>query len=112
MRCLSARRCATPPAAAVLVVLLAASTGAGPLHAEAPEAPSTLGEALRDGKVGMSLRYRFESVSDDAPAVAAEKAHASTLRTTLSYGSAPFRVSISKRSTRCASTRVRSRVRP
>lgn len=49
------------------------------------------GEALQNGDIDVSLRYRFENVSDDTPAVAAEDGTASTLRTTLSYGSAGFR---------------------
>lgn len=42
----------------------------------------SLGDALEKGKVKAVLRYRFESVSDDA---AAESAEASTLRLALSY---------------------------
>jgi hypothetical protein len=41
-----------------------------------------LGDALTKGRVKAALRYRFESVSDDA---VGEDAFASTLRATLSY---------------------------
>lgn len=56
--------------------------------AEAPSPPKTFAEALRRGQTKVSLRYRFETVSEDA---LAKDAYASTLRTTLSYGTAPFR---------------------
>lgn len=52
------------------------------------EAPSTFRQALQQGKAFVSLRYRFENVQDHA---FDQEANASTLRTTLNYGSAPYR---------------------
>ena len=54
----------------------------------ANEAPESFGDSLKQGKAGVSLRYRLEAVSDDA---AAEDAEASTLRTTLSFRTAPYK---------------------
>jgi hypothetical protein len=48
----------------------------------ADEDPATFADSLKNGKAAVSLRYRFESVSDDG---AFKDAEASTLRTTLSY---------------------------
>lgn len=50
--------------------------------------PSTFAEALAAGKTIVSLRYRFETVDQDGIDDAAD---ASTLRTTLSYGSGTFK---------------------
>jgi hypothetical protein len=50
----------------------------------AEEQPESFADALKSGKAGMSFRYRFENVSDDAVA-SGKEAEASTLRTTLSY---------------------------
>ncbi|HXH28841.1 MAG TPA: alginate export family protein [Candidatus Polarisedimenticolia bacterium] len=50
----------------------------------------TLRDALEKGEVGLSLRYRAERVTDEAPAVADNVGVASTLRTTLSYRTAPL----------------------
>lgn len=44
-------------------------------------------EALKGGKATVSLRYRFETVDQDNFDL---KAYASTLRTTLSYGTRPY----------------------
>jgi hypothetical protein len=44
-------------------------------------------KALKNGKFGVALRYRYEQVSGDA---FDEDAYASTLRTAVSYKSAPF----------------------
>jgi hypothetical protein len=49
---------------------------------------TTLRAALNQGEALINLRYRFENVSDDA---FEKDANASTLRTTLSYASAPYR---------------------
>ena len=51
-------------------------------------APVTFAEALASGKTTLSLRYRFETVDQ---AGFNDDAEASTLRTTLSYGSSPYR---------------------
>jgi hypothetical protein len=48
------------------------------------ETSVSFGDALKGGKAGISFRYRFENVSDDA-AASGKEANASTLRTTLSY---------------------------
>jgi len=48
------------------------------------EEPASFADAFKGGKAGMSFRYRFENVSDDAVA-SGKEAQASTLRTTLSY---------------------------
>lgn len=50
----------------------------------------TLIDALRKGEAAFSIRYRWEHVDDDIPAVADEDGDASTLRTTLSYRTAPL----------------------
>lgn len=81
-----ARRCGHPgraTLAAVAVIIIAAWPAS---HARG----DSLVDALKNGDVGVSLRYRAERVSDDAPLVAENDAVASTIRTTLSYGSAPF----------------------
>lgn len=62
-------------AGAVLTSLLALPA------ARAEEAP-TLGQAVAGGTASLKLRYRFESVSDDA---FAHDGHASTLRAALGY---------------------------
>ncbi len=53
-----------------------------------PTEPTTLAEALKKGKVTVALRYRFENVDDEN---FAKDAHASTLRTTLAYATAPYK---------------------
>ena len=52
------------------------------------ESAATFAEALKDGDFEVSLRYRFEYVDDDARP---KEGQASTLRTTLAYGSKPYR---------------------
>lgn len=52
------------------------------------ENEKTLGQALKKGQYGISLRYRYENVAQDG---FASDARASTLRTALSYRSARFR---------------------
>jgi hypothetical protein len=47
--------------------------------------PGNLGQALKQGSVSISLRYRFEGVKDDLPVFDDNKAYASTLRTALRY---------------------------
>ena len=49
---------------------------------------TSLADALRDGTPAVTFRYRYEFVSDDTFAL---DAHASTLRTTLGYETAPYR---------------------
>ena len=89
-----------PCAGRMLLILLAFCVAAS-LHglalAAAPGAPSdatgearTLADAFRKGEVGLSLRYRWEHVGDEAPAVADEEADASTIRTSLSFRTAPL----------------------
>ena len=68
----------TLPLAAIGALMLSAAT-AGPALAEQK---ASLEEALKNGKVTVNLRYRFENVSDDSPD---KDAHASTLRTVLGY---------------------------
>ena len=70
------------PGVFVALLLLTA-----PVQAE-NEIPRTFGDALASGKTTVSLRYRFETVDQDG---FDREAEASTLRTTLSYGSAPYR---------------------
>lgn len=77
-------------AALALVVLLScAMPSAGVRAADEPD-HDNLGQALKKGKLALGFRYRFEDVADDAPAVSEKDAHASTLRTTLSYASGSF----------------------
>lgn len=57
-------------------------------NANEPEKPQTFAEALASGKTTLSLRYRFEGVDQDG---VEEDAEASTLRSTLSYSTKPFR---------------------
>jgi len=52
------------------------------------DSPSSFSEALAGGKTTFALRYRFETVDQDG---FDQDAEASTLRTTLSYGSAPYK---------------------
>ncbi len=54
----------------------------------ADDEPTSLAASLSGGKAAVSLRYRFERVSDDA---VAKDAEASTLRTALSYRTRPYR---------------------
>ncbi len=73
------------PLVALLLILTPAVAFA---EAAAPEAaPSTFAEALAKSKAALSLRYRFENVTDDA---LAKDAQASTLRTALSLKTASF----------------------
>jgi hypothetical protein len=62
-----------------------------PPEAPPPEVAETrpsLGQALSDGELAVSLRYRFEHVDDDASAAAAD---ASTLRASIGYRTLPYR---------------------
>ena len=58
-----------------------------PSDAGNQEGGATLMEALRSGTAAVALRYRYKFVADDA---FVPDAHASTLRTTLGYETAPF----------------------
>ncbi len=49
---------------------------------------ASLADAIRNGKAGLALRYRVESVDQDG---SAKEALASTLRTTLNYRTAAYR---------------------
>lgn len=57
---------------------------------EGDDASRTFLEALKEGNVDIGLRYRFESVSDDAPQFV-DDAEASTLRTAVAYRTAGWR---------------------
>jgi hypothetical protein len=75
------------------VTCLAASTCPRPaLGADKEQAP-TLGAALREGTFSLNLRYRYEFV-DQEPTTdldpVTKNAHASTLRTSIQYGTKPF----------------------
>lgn len=76
-------------AASLVALLGAAAAGAAeaPQQAEPEPAARTIGEALSAGKWGVGLRYRYESVDDDA---FDEDGQASTLRTVLLYRSGSF----------------------
>ena len=56
----------------------------------ADDEEQSFGDALKSGKAGLSLRYRYETVSDDGVA-SGKDAQASTLRTALSYRTAPYK---------------------
>ncbi len=85
----AARRAAALGWAAALVSASAAVGAAQPEPQEDRPA-RTVAQALREGKLGLHLRYRYENVSDDTPAVAGRDGRASTLRTTLSYRTASW----------------------
>jgi len=68
------------PGSVLLILLL-------PFAAFAAFADDDLFEALKNGKVDFTMRYRYEHVDDDA---AANDADASTLRTTLGYTTGRF----------------------
>ena len=70
--------------AAALLMAVAAAPAA---HAGDGEA-TTLDEAIRTGTPSLALRYRLETVSDDA---FTEDAYASTLRVALGYATRPWR---------------------
>ncbi len=55
----------------------------------AADEPASLRDSLAAGEVRLALRYRYEHVEDDT--VGDKPARASTLRTTLGWGSAPWR---------------------
>jgi hypothetical protein len=58
---------------------------------EAPEMAASLAEAIKEGRPGLALRYRFENVSDESPPIRDDDARASTLRTALSFRTGRFR---------------------
>ena len=74
--------------AGALLALFALSVSAGLPVLGADDSAETLAEAFKEGEFKVSLRYRFELVDDDAKP---KEGQASTLRTTLAYGSKPFR---------------------
>jgi hypothetical protein len=63
------------------------SPGAGGSAAGTASAPSLI-DALESGTLSLGLRYRYELVDDDA---FASNAHASTLRSSLGFRTAPYR---------------------
>ncbi len=75
-----------------VVVLLAISLiiagFAAPLEAADNDSSLTFIEALKEGKFGLDLRYRFEQVDDD---LFDDDGKASTLRTVLNYKSAAWK---------------------
>ena len=73
--------------AALVLGLVASLLGPLPAAADDSEEAKNLGQALKEGKFSLGLRYRFEQVDDDR---FAEDAHASTLRTTIGYSSKPL----------------------
>ena len=77
-------------AAAVLLFGVAPVPAIG-ADAKDPGEAESVGQALTRGKLSLGLRYRFELVSDDTPAISLEDGKASTLRTTLAYTSARYR---------------------
>jgi hypothetical protein len=56
----------------------------------ADDEAQSFADALKDGKAGLSFRYRYETVSDDGVA-SGKDAQASTLRTALSYRTAAYK---------------------
>ena len=54
------------------------------------EEGGSFADALKGGKAGLSFRYRYETV-DDAGVASGKNAQASTLRTALSYRTAPYK---------------------
>lgn len=77
---------------ALAAVCLLLAVPAGAVDDDADDAAdaddaSTLGEAFREGSFALSLRYRYEQVDEDR---FEDDAHASTLRTTIAYGTKPF----------------------
>ena len=56
--------------------------------AEEKTEPTTLGQALKQGELHLAFRYRIETVSEDG---FDKDAYASTLRTTLGYGSKVYK---------------------
>jgi hypothetical protein len=77
-------------AAASVLVVLATTGGAADLEPAdgAPAEPETLLEAIERGRLSLDLRYRLESVADEA---FARDALASTLRSALSFETAAWR---------------------
>jgi hypothetical protein len=77
-------------AAASVLVVLATTGGAADLEPTdgAAAEPKTLVEAIERGRLSLDLRYRLESVADDA---FAKDALASTLRSALSFETAAWR---------------------
>ena len=82
------RRCRGFWRALAATIGLAAATVAAqaPVLAEEEQA-ANLADAFTKGKVSLALRYRFESVADDA---FAEKGEASTLRAALGFRTLPW----------------------
>lgn len=75
-------------AALSLLIATLGSNAARAKQDEEVDEPSSFKEALAEGKGKVSLRYRFELVDQDN---IKKEAEASTLRTTVSYASAPYK---------------------
>ena len=75
----------------ILVFLLLApvSPALADEEQEEEKKPANLKHALAKGKGSVFFRYRYETVTDDA--VGEKRAHASTLRTVVSYETLPFK---------------------
>lgn len=67
----------------VFLLLSPVSPAFGDEEQEDEKKPENLKQALAKGKGSVFFRYRYETVTDDA--VADKRAHASTLRTVVSY---------------------------
>ena len=74
-------------AAASFLVVLCSAGGAAAQELQSEQRSTILG-AIEDGEMAVDLRYRYEFVDD---ASFTKDAHASTLRSALTYESAPFR---------------------
>lgn len=77
-------------AAALMIVLMLAGP-ALQARADADGEAGSIPEAIRGGTAVVNLRYRFESVLDDVPAVALKDAFASTIRTALGFRTLGYR---------------------
>ena len=71
------------------MLLTLASPAFGDEKQEEEKKPENLKQALAKGKGSVFFRYRYETVTDDA--VGDKRAHASTLRTVVSYRTLPFK---------------------
>ncbi len=73
----------------VFLLLTPVSPAFGDEEQEDEKKPEDLKQALAKGKGSVFFRYRYETVTDDA--VGDKRAHASTLRTIVSYETLPFK---------------------
>ncbi len=73
----------------VCLLLTPVAPAFGDEEQEEEKKPENLKQALAKGKGSVFFRYRYETVTDDA--VGDKRAHASTLRTVVSYETLPFK---------------------